>query len=82
MKKKQIRGLLSTILMVCILVTSLTGVVLYFVPYGMWLCFTRKLLRDIHAVTALVMFITAAVHFILNEHTWCQEVKSLTKNDK
>lgn len=77
MNIKKVRAIISSILVLSGLVSFITGAVLYFLDYGMWLCFTRKFLNDTHAVSAVIMFLAVSVHFILNIGMYRSELKSL-----
>jgi len=77
MKINQARGILSTVLILSGLLSLITGAVLYFMKYGMWLGFTRKFLNDTHAISGLVMCIVMMVHFFLNRHLYMMEMKSI-----
>lgn len=82
MKLNQLRGIVSTLLIISAVLSASTGAVLYFVDYGMWLCFTRKFINDVHAVSALIMSLTVTVHFIINQRMYRNELKSLRNNNK
>lgn len=56
------RAIISTILMLSGFITFVTGGILYFMEYGMWLWFTRKFLNDAHAVCGVVMGIAIIIH--------------------
>lgn len=77
MKTSKTRAILSTILILSGLLSIITGTILYFVKYGMWLCFTRKFINDIHAVSGVIMGITAIIHLTLNRHIYMVEIKSM-----
>ncbi len=77
MKLNQLRAIISTLLIISALLSASTGVVLYFVDYGMWLCFTRKFINDVHAMSALIMSLSVTVHFIINQRMYRNELKSL-----
>ena len=77
MKIIKARAILSTILIFSALLSITTGAILYFIEYGMWLCFTRKFLNDVHAVSGLIMCSAIIVHFILNRHMYVNEIKFL-----
>lgn len=77
MKINQARGILSTSLILSGLLSIVTGTILYFMEYGMWLCFTRKFLNDTHAISGLVMCSAMMVHFFLNRHLYMMEIKSI-----
>lgn len=73
----KIRGIVSTVLILSGTVTFITGTILYFMKYGMWLVFTRKFLYDVHAISALIMAIGVILHFILNSRIYKTEIKTL-----
>lgn len=77
MKITQIRAIISTLLILTALLSLSSGTILYFLPYGMWLCFTRGFLNDVHALSGLVMGITILIHFIINRHLYTKEMKNL-----
>ncbi|HHX24909.1 MAG TPA: DUF4405 domain-containing protein [Thermoanaerobacterales bacterium] len=77
------RAIVSTILIISGLITFVTGGILYFIKYGMWLWFTRKFLNDAHAVCGLVMGIAVVIHLFLNRHMYKMEMKALvTKKNR
>jgi len=83
MKINRARGSVSTILILSGLISLITGAILYFMKYGMWLCFTRKFLNDTHAISGLIMCMAMIVHLVLNRHIYMVEIKSLlTKENK
>ena len=75
----KIKGMLSTLLILSGTLTFFTGAVLYFSKYGMWLIFTRKLLNDAHAVSALIMAIGILFHLYLNRKLYKIEMSHLFK---
>lgn len=77
MKINKVRGILSTILIISGLLSLSTGAILYFLEYGMWLCFTRKFLNDVHTVSGLILGTSMIVHFILNRRIYMKEVRSI-----
>lgn len=77
MKISRVRAIISTILIISALLSASTGAILYFLQYGMWLCFTRQFLNDVHAVSGLIMGCFIIIHFIINRHLYVQEMKSL-----
>ncbi|GAB1476096.1 hypothetical protein MASR2M70_09280 [Bacillota bacterium] len=76
-KLLRLKAILSTLLILFGSVTFLTGAVLYFLEYGMWLIFTRKFINDVHAVSALVMGIVILMHLYLNRKLYKTEMKQL-----
>lgn len=82
MKNSKVRGIISTILILSALVSISTGLILYFLPYGMWFCFTRKFLNDTHLVSGLIMGLAIIVHFILNQHIYRMELTALWSRNK
>ena len=82
MKLSEARGILTTILILCGLISSSTGAILYFLKYGMWLGLTRNLINDTHAVSGLIMGISMIIHFILNRRTYMKEIKNFFLNKK
>lgn len=77
MKTNRMRAIISTVLILSAVLSASTGIVLYFLQYGMWLCFTRQLLKDVHAVSGFVMSLSIIVHFIINRHMFAKEIKIL-----
>jgi hypothetical protein len=77
MKISRFKAIISTILIVSALFSLSTGAILYFLQYGMWLCFTRGFLNDIHALSRLAMGIAIVVHIIVNRHLYAKEIKIL-----
>jgi len=77
MNMKKVRGIISTILILSGLLSMVTGAVLYFMEYGMWLCFTRKFLNETHAISGLIMMMAMMVHFLINRHIYMDEIKAL-----
>lgn len=85
MNVKKTRAILSTLLILSALVSIITGAILYFLKYGMWLIFTRNFLFNTHAVSGLIMGIMVVAHFIINYRIYQAEVRGLFskgKNDK
>ncbi|NLO22182.1 MAG: DUF4405 domain-containing protein [Syntrophomonadaceae bacterium] len=60
----------------------LTGTVLYFLNYGMWLCFTRKYLNNIHVISGFIMGVTLIIHFGMNYQVYRAELKAALKKDE
>lgn len=77
---KQIRGILSTALILSGLVSLSSGIILYFLKYGMWFCFTRKQINDLHVISGLIMGVSMIIHFILNRHIYSIEMKAILPN--
>jgi hypothetical protein len=71
------KAIVSTILIVSGPITFATGAILYFVDYGMWLCFTRRFLNDTHAVSALIMGLALIPHLVFNRRIYKMEMKAL-----
>lgn len=82
MKSKKFRGLISTLLILSALVSLITGAILFFLKYGMWLIFTRNFLYNIHAVSGLIMAIAVMIHFIINYRMYIMEIKEFFKHNK
>lgn len=82
MKISKIRAILSTILILSGLLSLSTGAILYFLKYGMWLCFTRNFLNDIHVFSGLIMGISMTVHFVFNRRMYIVEIKKLAAKGK
>ncbi len=79
MSVKKTKGIISTILILSGLLSFITGTVLYFLNYGMWLCFTRDFLNDIHALSGLIMGIMVITHFCINRRAYLAEMRTLLK---
>lgn len=77
MKTSRMRAIISTILILSAVLSVSTGIILYFLQYGMWLCFTRQFLQDVHAVSGFVMSFSIIVHFVINRHMFAKEIKIL-----
>lgn len=77
MKTMRMRAIISSILIVVALLSLSTGAILYFLQYGMWLCFTRRFLTDIHVISGLIMGTALIIHFIINRQLYVREMKSL-----
>ena len=77
MNNNKLRGIISTILILSALISCITGAVLYFLQYGMWLIFTRDFLNDVHAVSGLVMALAVIVHLIINYRIYTAEIRAL-----
>lgn len=80
MKSKKFRGLISTLLILSALVSLITGAILFFLKYGMWLIFTRNFLYNIHAVSGLIMAIAVMIHFFVNYKMYLMEIKEIFKS--
>lgn len=74
MKNLKIKALVSTILLITALYSASSGLILYFLDYGMWLGLTRKFIKDSHALSAAVMSLGAIVHVILNWRIFIREI--------
>jgi len=77
MNNKKLRGIISTVLILSALISFITGAILYFLQYGMWLIFTRNFLYNIHAVSGLIMAIAVMIHFFVNYRMYAGEIKAL-----
>ncbi|MEN6462691.1 MAG: DUF4405 domain-containing protein [Syntrophomonas sp.] len=82
MKTNKIKGIISTTLILSGLLSISTGAILYFVKYGMWLCFSRKFINDTHVISGLIMCMAMIIHFTLNRHTYMVEIKVLWSKKK
>ena len=82
MKTSRVRAIISTILILAAVLSLSTGAILYFLQYGMWLCFTRGFLNDVHALSGLVMGFFIIVHFIINRQIHAREIKILLFREK
>lgn len=82
MKTSRVRAIISTILILAAVLSLSTGAILYFLQYGMWLCFTRSFLNDVHALSGLVMGFFIIVHFIINRQMYAREIKILLFREK
>lgn len=80
MKSKKFRGLISTLLILSALVSLITGAILFFLKYGMWLIFTRNFLYNVHAVSGLIMAIAVMIHFFVNYKMYLMEIKEIFKS--
>lgn len=76
-KKKTAKGIISTILIVSAIMVYLTGVILFFLKTGMFLCFSRKFINDIHVISAIGMAAAILPHFYLNRKIYKNEVQLL-----
>jgi cytochrome b subunit of formate dehydrogenase len=77
----KVKAVISTVLIVTTLLVFATGAILYFSKYGMWLIFTRKLINDVHALSALFMGIGIVIHFYLNILLYKREMGQLFKGE-
>jgi fructose-specific phosphotransferase system IIC component len=77
MKISRMRGIISTILIISAVLSLSTGAILYFLHYGIWLCFTRNFINNVHAVSGLIMGCVVIVHFVVNRKMYWQEMKNL-----
>jgi len=77
MKISRVRGIISTILILSAVLSLSTGAILYFLKYGMWLCFTRNFINDVHAISGLIMGCAVIVHFVINRKMYWHEMKKL-----
>ncbi len=82
MKTNRVRAIISTILILTAVLSLSTGAILYFLQYGMWLCFTRLFLNDVHALSGLVMGLSIIIHFIVNYRLYKKEIKILLFREK
>ena len=82
MKSKKFRGLISTLLILSALVSLITGAILFFLKYGMWLVFTRNFLYNIHAVSGLIMAVAVMIHFFVNYRMYIMEIQEFFKQNK
>jgi|GEM_PF-2084230 len=82
MKISRVRGIVSTILILSAVLSLSTGAILYFLKYGMWLCFTRNFINDVHALSGLVMGCSIIIHFVVNRHLYAKEIIILISGEK
>lgn len=73
MNKPLLKAILSTLLGVSLLLCLVTGLGLFISSTGMVLGLPRYLVRNIHAVSALVMTGAALLHLALNMKTLIAE---------
>lgn len=73
----KVKGIISTLLILSGFFSFLTGAVLFFSKYGMWLIFTRKFINDVHAFSALIMGLCIPIHLYLNRKLYKMELKAL-----
>ncbi len=71
------KALISTLLIIIVILMFITGGVLYFSEYGMWLVFTRKAIKNFHVFLALIMGLCVIIHFALNFKTYAVELRKL-----
>lgn len=69
MNKSLFKAILSTMLLLALLLISLTGFALYFNSTGQVLGLPRYVVRQIHAICAMVMLGAGLLHFALNLKT-------------
>jgi len=69
-------------LMICAALSFLTGIVMFFMKYGMWLVFTRAFLRNLHACSSFVMAFLIVIHIFLNRRIYKNELAALRKKEK
>ena len=82
MKINRARGSISTILILSGFLSLITGVILYFMKYGMWLCFTRKFLNDTHVISGLIMCLAMIIHLVLNRRIYLMEMQAFLSKRK
>jgi len=82
MKRLQIKGLLSTLLIIVFLIVAISGIMLHFARTGMILGIPRGVLRDVHTWIGFSMCFLIPVHLLLNRLIYVGELKSLAKRSK
>jgi len=82
MKRQQIKGILSTILIFIFLIVAISGIMLHFGRTGMILGIRRGMLRDVHVWAGFLMCLLIPVHLLLNRLLYIGELKSLVKRNK
>jgi thiosulfate reductase cytochrome b subunit len=87
MKTIQIRGIVSLILLVLFSIVLVTGTGLWLAPYGKiarvtewtFLGFDKQSLKEVHAISGLMMCIFIIIHLLLSHKLLLNEIKSLVK---
>ena len=77
MKVQKLKGIISSILIALTIIVYTTGIILLFLKKGMWLCFTRVFIHNVHAVSAITMAVIILIHFYLNRKIYKREVQSI-----
>jgi len=82
MKRRIVKAILSSLLMIVFLLMLLTGVLLFFGKTGMIWGFSRYTLRVMHFYMALFMCVLICIHLILNCKLFLSELSGLLKKRK
>ena len=82
MKRSEIKAVVSTILLISVSCSMVTGILLFFFKSGMIGCFPRKYVMDVHAGSSFVMFGAMLLHFPLNLQLFRQEWNRLKGKKK
>lgn len=77
MRIYQIKGIISSVLILAGILVYATGAVLFFVKTGMWMGISRKSFNDIHMVVAIIMGAIICIHLMLNKKTYKKEMATL-----
>ena len=73
MSRNKWKAIISTILLVTVVGSMVTGLMMFFVQGGMILGIPRKYINDAHVIFSLIMFAALLFHFPLNAKLFRQE---------
>ena len=80
--KKRFRAILSSILIICLLISAITAPVLFFGKTGVFLSISRRIFINVHVVCGAVMLIAGLAHCLVNMKVYISQLKSLLKKDR
>ncbi|MCI5898595.1 MAG: DUF4405 domain-containing protein [Firmicutes bacterium] len=82
MRQSKIKAAVSTILLICVIISMLTGTLLFFIKGGLIGWIPRKYVTDIHGVSSFIMFGALLLHFPLNLRLFREEWRALKGKKK
>ena len=77
MMKKQVKAIISTLLILCLLYLAVTGALMYFGKTGVVWGVSRNTLRGSHFWVAISICALVVVHLILNFRVYLAELRGL-----
>ena len=82
MKKKRLKAIISTLLILCLLYLAVTGALMYFGKTGVVMGIARNTLRGSHFWVAFTTVILSIVHLALNFRVFIAEGRAALSGQK
>lgn len=79
LSKNALRAVISTLLMISGALALISGVILWIFKTGLIWFIPRKVMTDLHAISAIVMAVLIVVHVVLNVRMYRQEIAALKR---